>query len=106
MEPATLAEEGVVGFHYKGAEGTAAKFAHVLGASDGWPARKLDQVAGQLMAMSAIGGRQAEPLPLMLARRDLQPLGPFLESYSREVRQHLRSRKLEEGWLDGLDALD
>ena len=58
------------------------------------------------MAMSAIGGQQAQPLPLLLAERELAPLAGFLEHYAREVRHHIRSRKLEEGWLDGLDELD
>ena len=106
MEPADLAEDGVVGFHFKGAQGTSARFAHVLGPAEKWPARKLDGVAGLLMAMSAIGGQQAQPLPLLLAERELAPLSSFLEHYARQVRQHLSSRKLEEGWLAGLDELD
>lgn len=106
MEPAELADEGVVGFHFKGAQGTSARFAHALGPAEAWSARKLDEVAGLLMAMSAIGGRQAQPLPLLLAERELAPLKGFLESYARGVRHHLRSRKLEEGWLEGLDELD
>lgn len=106
MEPANLAEQGVVGFHFKGTQGTSARFAHVLGLPERWSARKIDEVASLLMAMSAIGGRQAEPLPLLLAERELAPLGAFLEDYARKVRQHLRSRKLEEGWLEGLDELD
>ncbi len=106
MEPADLAEDGVVGFHFKGAQGTSARFAHVLGPAEKWPAKKLDEVAGLLMAMSAIGGRQAQPLPLLLAERELAPLSSFLENYARQVRQHLSSRKLEDGWLDGLDELD
>ena len=106
MEPADLAEIGVAGFHFKGAQGTAARFAHVLGAAEAWTAQKLDEVAGLLMAMSAIGGQQAKPLPLMLAQRELTPLDRFLEQYARDVLHHLRSRKLEEGWLDGLDDLD
>jgi hypothetical protein len=106
MEPAELADAGVIGFHFKGAQGTAARFAHVLGPADAWTSRKLDQVSGLLMSMSAIGGQQAEPLPLVLARRELQPLNGFLEHYALQVRHYLRSRKLEEGWLEGLDELD
>ena len=106
MEPSALAESGVVGFHFKGAQGTAARFAHVLGPSEKWTMRKIDAVAGLLMAMSAIGGKQAVPLPLLLANRELTPLGSFLENFARQVRQHLHSRKLEDGWLDGLDELD
>lgn len=106
MEPADLAEAGVVGFHFKGAQGTSARFAHMLGPAAGWPAKKIDELAGLLMAMSAIGGLQAQPLPLLLAERELAPLGGFLEHYVREVRHHLHSRTLEQGWLDGLDDLD
>lgn len=106
MEPAPLAKAGVVGFHFKGAEGTSAKFAQVLGGPTAWSQASLDRLAGLLMAMSAIGGREAEPLPLLLARRELAPLGPFLKNYGMQVRAHLRSRKLEAGWLGDLDALD
>jgi hypothetical protein len=106
MEPTELANEGVVGFHYKGAQGTAARFAHMLGSPDQWSASDLDRVAGLLMAMSAIGGERAEPLPIMLANRELTPLEPFLESYAREVSHHMRNRTLEQEWLGGLDELD
>lgn len=106
MEPAMLAKAGVVGFHFKGAEGTLAKFAQVLGGPKAWSQAGIDRLAGLLMAMSAIGGREAEPLPLLLARRELKPLAGFLKSYAMQVRAHLRSRKLEAGWLEDLDALD
>jgi len=106
MEPADLAKEGVVGFHFKGAEGTSARFAHMLGAPDQWTRESLDRVAGLLMALSAVGGREAVPLPLLLAHRELRPLDNFLRHYVLSVRGHLRSRKLEQGWLDDLDDLD
>jgi hypothetical protein len=106
MEPVELANEGVVGFHFKGAQGTSTRFAHVLGPAEKWTARKLDEIAGLLMAMSAIGGQKAEPLPLLLARRELRPLKGFLQRYALEVRHLLRSREIESGWLEGLDELD
>ena len=106
MEPPELVAEGVVGFHYKGAQGTSARFAHMLGSPDEWTAHDIDRVAGLLMAMSAIGGERAEPLPIMLANRELTPLEPFLESYAREVCSHMRNRTLEQEWLGGLDELD
>lgn len=106
MEPAALADAGVVGFHFKGAEGTATRFASMLGAPEQWTRAALDRLAGLVMALSAVGGRQATPLPLLLAERELRPLKPFLEKYARGVRAHLRSRKLEQGWLDDLDDLD
>lgn len=106
MEPKRLAQEGVVGFHFKGAEGTSARLAHMLGSPQAWTTRDLDRLAGLLMAMSAVGGRQAEPLPILLARQELRPLPGFLEHYAHQVRTHLRSRKLEKGWLEGLDELD
>lgn len=106
MEPLELARGGVVGFHFKGSQGTSTRFVHVVGPPEKWTTRKLDEVAGLLMAMSSIGGRQAQPLPLLLANRELAPLSSFLENYARQVRLHLRSRKLEDGWLNGLDELD
>lgn len=106
MEPARLAKQGVVGFHFKGAEGTSARFAHMLGAPELWTRDALDHVAGLLMALSSVGGREAVPLPLLLAERELRPLSGFLKHYALSVRGHLRSRKLEQGWLDGLDDLD
>lgn len=106
MEPAELAREGVLGFHFKGAQGTAARFAQVVAPPRDFTAEKLDEIAGLLTTMNAIGGPKAKPLPLMLAERELQPLGPFLLNYVHEVKAHIRSGKLERGWLDDLDALD
>lgn len=106
MEPNELAKEGVIGFHFKGAQGTATQFAHVLGPVEKWTRRKLDEIAGLLMGMNAIGGQKAEPLPLLLARRELKPLASFLEHYARELRHILQSRKIESDWLHGLDELD
>ena len=106
MEPGRLADEGIVGFHFKGSEGTSVRFAHLLGPSESWDSKSLDFVAGILMATSAIGGHRAEPLPLLLARRELRPLTGFLENFAREVRQHLQSRKLEAAWLSNLNELD
>lgn len=106
MEPADLAKQGVVGFHFKGAEGTSARFSHMLGPPELWTRDALDRVAGLLMGLSAVGGREAVPLPLLLAQRELRPLDGFLKNYALSVRGHLRSRKLEQGWLGGLDDLD
>jgi hypothetical protein len=106
MEPAALAKDGVIGFHFKGAVGTSARFAHALGEPGTWTCEAIDRVAGLLMAMSAVGGREAVPLPILLAERELQPLRGFLDNYGSQVRGHLRGRKLEQGWLEGLDDLD
>lgn len=106
MEPAALTNEGVVGFHFKGVEGTSVRFAHMLGRPEAWTAKAADRLASLLTAMSAVGGREAEPLPVLLARRELAPLGSFLKHYALQVRGHLRARKNENAWLDGLDELD
>lgn len=106
MEPTELAKEGVVGFHFKGAEGTSTRFAHMLGPAESWTRQATDRVAGLLMALSAVGGREAVPLPLLLANRELSPLNNFIKHYALQVRDHLRSRKLEAGWLEDLDDLD
>lgn len=106
MEPDILAKAGVVGFHFKGAAGTSTKFAQMLGEPELWTQAGIDRLAGLLMAMSAIGGREAEPLPLLLARRELAPLVPFIKNYAMMVREHLRTGKLESVYLDNLDSLD
>jgi hypothetical protein len=106
MEPAELAAEGVVGFHFKGAEGTSSRFAHMLGPAEAWTRDAVDHVAGLLMSLSAVGGREALPLPILLAERELRPLDNFLKHYALQVRGHLRSRKLESAWLEGLTDLD
>ncbi len=91
MEPAILAEQGVVGFHYKGAAGTSTRFVHFLGGKHPWSTTELDQIAGLLMGMSAIGGRVADPLPLLLARRGLQPLAGFLEHFGGQISEQMRN---------------
>ncbi len=106
MEPSGLADGGVVGFHFKAAEGTSVRFAHMLGDPKSWSRQALDRVGGLLMSLCAVGGREAVPLPIMLAERELRPLGRFLENYARQVRAHLHSRDLERGWLEGLGDLD
>lgn len=106
MEPEKLAAQGVVGFHYKGAQGTSARLAHALGPPERLSASALDRIAGVLMSLSAVGGERAEPLPLMLAERELKPLEPFLQNYAMEIRQHLRNRTLEQEWLTNLEELD
>ena len=107
MEPSVIAKEGVVGFHFKGSEGTAVRFAHMAGPSELWTHRMINTVAGILMATCTIGGPRAEPLPLMLARRELKkPLEQSLEFYSREVRRYLKNRINEAAWLSDLDAFD
>lgn len=106
MEPASLASEGVVGLHFKAAEGTSPRFAQMLGPPEAWTPSAVDRIAGLLVALSAVGGREAMPLPILLAERELRPLEAFLKHYALSVRGHLRSRRLEQGWLDGLDELD
>lgn len=106
MAPREITQEGVIGFHYKGSEGTDPRFVQLVGPKDMWSSEGLDRIAGQLLALSAVGGLRANPLPLSLAARRLTPLKPFLINFAREVHAQLRSRRIENTWLQDLDALD
>jgi hypothetical protein len=55
------------------------------------------------MALTAVGGAASAPLPVQLAERELNALGPFLEHYSRSVAGELKRRELEGIWLSDCD---
>lgn len=56
------------------------------------------------MTLIAIGGVEARPLPILLADRELEALGPFLEAYGHEVQQQIRRRGVETQWLEDLEV--
>ena len=55
------------------------------------------------MALTAVGGARSAPLPVQLAERELNALGPFLEHYSRSVAGELKRRDIENIWLSDWD---
>ena len=55
------------------------------------------------MALTATGGEKALPFPIQLAQRELKALEHFLENYRRGIAQEMRSRRIEDAWLEELD---
>lgn len=107
MEPKWLADIGVYGFHFKSAQGTSPLLVQVVGPATGWPTEAFDRLTSWLMALTALGGKKAEPLPVYLSKRELgRPLDVFLQNYAREVHSYLRNRKLEENWLSDFDDFE
>jgi len=107
MEPKWLADIGVYGFHFKAAQGTRPLLAQVVGPAEGWPTEAFDRLAAWLMALTALGGKKAVPLPVYLSDRELsRPLDVFLQNYAREVYGYLRNRKLEQQWLSDFDDFE
>ena len=75
----------------------------LVGDAPAWTAKAIDDVVGMTMALTAVGGALTAPLPVQLAERELNALGPFLENYSRSVVGELKRRELESIWLSDWD---
>jgi hypothetical protein len=75
----------------------------IVGDAPAWTAEMLDDVVGLTMALTAVGGTASAPLPVQLADRELNALGPFLEHYSRSVARELKRREIESVWLSDFD---
>lgn len=103
MEPRDVAELGVVGLHFRAGQMTAPRLMQLVGDAPLWTTAAIDEVVGLTMALTAVGGAAATPLPVQLAERELGALGPFLEHYSRSVAGELKRRDIESIWLSDFD---
>jgi len=103
MEPAILPELGVLGVHYRASQNAGPRLLQLIGDAPGWDAPGIDLITGQVMALTATGGEKALPFPIQLALRELKALEYFLESYRRGIAQEMRSRRIEDAWLEELD---
>jgi hypothetical protein len=103
MEPRNVAELGVVGLHFRAGQMTAPRLMQLVGDAPLWTTAAIDEVVGLTMALTAVGGSAATPLPVQLAERELGALGPFLEHYSRSVAGELKRRDIESIWLSDFD---
>ena len=103
MEPRDVIDLGVTGFHFRAAQNTGIRLMQLIGAAPDWTAKLLDQVCGQVMGLTIVGGQDAMPLPIQLAAREHKGLKNFLEYYSRSVVEGLKQREVEEIWLSGLE---
>jgi len=105
MEPFDIVDEcGVVGFHFRAGPGTEPRLVEILGGDAGWNDKSLDRLAGVLMAATVLRGRHSLPLPIQLAKKQHQALGPFLQQYKNGVLRELKERNIEDSWLSDLDV--
>lgn len=103
MEPRNVVDLGVVGLHFRAGQMTAPRLMQLVGDAPAWTSAAIDEVVGLTMALTAVGGAAATPLPVQLAERELGALRPFLEHYSRSVAGELKRRDIESIWLSDFD---
>lgn len=103
MEPNLVVDMGVIGLHFRAGQMTAPRLMQLVGDAPAWTSAAIDEVVGLTMALTAVGGTLSAPLPVQLAERELNALGPFLEHYSRSVAGELKRRELEHIWLSDWD---
>jgi hypothetical protein len=103
MEPALLPELGVLGVHYRANQSAGPRLLQLIGDAPGWDAAGMDLITGNVMALTTTGGEKALPFPIQLAQRELRALEHFLENYRRGIAQEMRSRRIEDAWMEELD---
>ena len=103
MEPGDVVNSGIVGLHFRALPNTAPRLLQFVGNAPEWTPKLIDRVCGQVIAAIVAGGRDAMPLPIQLAERELSGLGRFLEYYSKSVVEALRQEDVEDIWLSGLN---
>lgn len=103
MEPAEVAQMGVLGFHFRAAHATGPRLVQLIGDEPGWDRKSLDKVCAVTMALTAVGGADALPIPIQMAARELMALDNFLIMYGRGVAKEIKSRDIENVWFSDLD---
>jgi len=103
MEPGSVVDLGVIGLHFRAGQTTEPRLMQLIGDAPAWTTTAINDVVGLTMALTAVGGAASAPLPVQLAERELNALGPFLEHYSRSVAGELKRRELENIWLSDWD---
>lgn len=103
MEPSNVVELGVVGLHFRAGQTTEPRLMQLVGDAPGWTSAAVDEVVGLTMALTAVGGTAATPLPVQLAERELTALRPFLMHYGKSVANELKRRDVESFWLSDFD---
>lgn len=106
MEPSLLTDLGVLGVHYRAGLHGSPQLLQLIGDETGWGKDSADDVTGKIMALTATGGDKAMPLPIQLAYRELKGLDAFLENYRRGLAEEMRNRRIENAWLEDVDAFD
>lgn len=105
MEPEQVMAQGVIGLHYTAGPGTPARLLQLVGNEPGWQVSDLDRLVGAVMALTVVAGKQAWPLPIQLADRELNSLDGFLKHYQHCLHEEMKSKQIEDVWLSELDEL-
>lgn len=105
MEPSEVASAGVIGLHYCAGPGTPPRLVQLIGDEPAWGCADLDDLCGQLMALTVTGGRNAWPMPIQLAARELSSLDGFIEHYRAGVHSEMKNKSIENVWLSEIDDL-
>lgn len=102
-EPQVLHREiDIASFHYRAGLRTPPQQLEVAGGR-AWTAEGLDRLAAKLIEATPFDQPDAVPLPLWLARRQLQDVSriDWLKKYQQDVFYTLRSGELDKAWLRG-----
>lgn len=103
MEPTSVVTHGVLGLHFRAGQTTEPRLMQLIGNAPEWNRERIDEVVGLTMALTAVGGARSAPLPVQLAEKELDAVGPFIEHYGRSVAGELKRRDIERLWLSDLD---
>lgn len=101
IEPRILHTEfDIASFHYRSGIRTAPRQVEVAGGR-AWTSEGLDRLAEKLIEATFFDQPDAAPLPLWMARQQLDGLRGdlMLEQYQRDVFHTLRSGELDSAWL-------
>jgi hypothetical protein len=102
-EPHVLHREiDIASFHYRSGLRTPPQQLEVAGGR-AWTSADLDRLAAKLIEATPFDQPDAVPLPLWLARRQLQDVSriDWLQKYQQDVFHTLRSGELDKAWLRG-----
>ena len=109
LEPKTVREHGLVGYHFKAGLRTKHLLIETLGSKYEWDSSMIDNLTSEIISLMTYDQRGTLPLPLWYAKYGLKPLRKkpgILEFYKRQTQQLLKDEKLEKQWLEGEDIFD
>jgi hypothetical protein len=101
--PRSLISGGMIAFHYHAGIRGKPILVETLGSQDCWTPEALDELAGNLIALTYFDNSKALPLPLWYAHESAATVrsSQWLIVYKRMVQQALREEHVDNTWLSG-----